>query len=172
MDVRSGINFYEGDSVGGAKVECGEVEIDESWVAESKEIRSWPAEPKPDRAKAGGRGRNRTFNLSVKSRMLCQLSYASRGVEKSRVIDHLSRLSAEVKIASAPQKIYHRRGTYQSAAKRISTVEISSSLPRECAIPVTAVRSRASALQPSNQLPLPSSGTQSPRANCSRRSAA
>ena len=27
----------------------------------------------------GGRGRNRTFNLSVKSRMLCQLSYASRG---------------------------------------------------------------------------------------------
>jgi hypothetical protein len=25
----------------------------------------------------GGRGRNRTFNLSVKSRMLCQLSYAS-----------------------------------------------------------------------------------------------
>jgi hypothetical protein len=24
----------------------------------------------------GGRGRNRTFNLSVKSRMLCQLSYA------------------------------------------------------------------------------------------------
>jgi integrase len=29
----------------------------------------------------GGRGRNRTFNLSVKSRMLCQLSYASRGLE-------------------------------------------------------------------------------------------
>ena len=26
---------------------------------------------------AGGRGRNRTFNLSIKSRMLCQLSYAS-----------------------------------------------------------------------------------------------
>ena len=26
--------------------------------------------------KSGGRGRNRTFNLSVKSRMLCQLSYA------------------------------------------------------------------------------------------------
>ncbi len=26
----------------------------------------------------GGRGRNRTFNLSIKSRMLCQLSYASR----------------------------------------------------------------------------------------------
>ncbi len=26
----------------------------------------------------GGRGRNRTYNLSVKSRMLCQLSYASR----------------------------------------------------------------------------------------------
>ena len=25
----------------------------------------------------GGRGRNRTYNLSVKSRMLCQLSYAS-----------------------------------------------------------------------------------------------
>jgi hypothetical protein len=25
----------------------------------------------------GGRGRNRTFNLSIKSRMLCQLSYAS-----------------------------------------------------------------------------------------------
>src|SRR5581483_5213874 len=30
----------------------------------------------------GGRGRNRTYNLSVKSRMLCQLSYASRGLEK------------------------------------------------------------------------------------------
>src|SRR5262249_45754872 len=29
----------------------------------------------------GGRGRNRTFNLSVKSRMLCQLSYASRRFE-------------------------------------------------------------------------------------------
>jgi hypothetical protein len=27
----------------------------------------------------GGRGRNRTYNLSVKSRMLCQLSYASIG---------------------------------------------------------------------------------------------
>ena len=27
--------------------------------------------------KSGGRGRNRTFNLSIKSRMLCQLSYAS-----------------------------------------------------------------------------------------------
>jgi hypothetical protein len=26
----------------------------------------------------GGRGRNRTYNLSVKSRMLCQLSYASK----------------------------------------------------------------------------------------------
>jgi hypothetical protein len=26
----------------------------------------------------GGRGRNRTYNLSIKSRMLCQLSYASR----------------------------------------------------------------------------------------------
>jgi hypothetical protein len=39
----------------------------------------WPAEPKPaERAKAGGRGRNRTYNLSVKSRMLCQLSYASK----------------------------------------------------------------------------------------------
>ena len=31
---------------------------------------------------AGGRGRNRTFNLSVKSRMLCQLSYASMGFKK------------------------------------------------------------------------------------------
>ena len=30
----------------------------------------------------GGRGRNRTFNLSVKSRMLCQLSYASNGLER------------------------------------------------------------------------------------------
>jgi hypothetical protein len=30
----------------------------------------------------GGRGRNRTYNLSVKSRMLCQLSYASRWMEK------------------------------------------------------------------------------------------
>ena len=29
--------------------------------------------------KFGGRGRNRTYNLSIKSRMLCQLSYASRG---------------------------------------------------------------------------------------------
>jgi hypothetical protein len=27
----------------------------------------------------GGRGRNRTYNLSIKSRMLCQLSYASEG---------------------------------------------------------------------------------------------
>ena len=30
----------------------------------------------------GGRGRNRTYNLSVKSRMLCQLSYASIGSVK------------------------------------------------------------------------------------------
>jgi integrase len=30
----------------------------------------------------GGRGRNRTYNLSVKSRMLCQLSYASRGFKR------------------------------------------------------------------------------------------
>jgi hypothetical protein len=29
----------------------------------------------------GGRGRNRTYNLSVKSRMLCQLSYASNWLE-------------------------------------------------------------------------------------------
>ncbi len=26
----------------------------------------------------GGRGRNRTYNQSIKSRMLCQLSYASK----------------------------------------------------------------------------------------------
>ena len=32
----------------------------------------------------GGRGRNRTYNLSVKSRMLCQLSYASSGILVSR----------------------------------------------------------------------------------------
>ena len=31
----------------------------------------------------GGRGRNRTYNLSVKSRMLCQLSYASSGFENT-----------------------------------------------------------------------------------------
>ena len=30
---------------------------------------------------SGGRGRNRTYNLSVKSRMLCQLSYASNWLE-------------------------------------------------------------------------------------------
>ena len=30
-----------------------------------------------DLFRSGGRGRNRTFNLSIKSRMLCQLSYAS-----------------------------------------------------------------------------------------------
>ena len=30
----------------------------------------------------GGRGRNRTYNLSVKSRMLCQLSYAS-GIDRA-----------------------------------------------------------------------------------------
>src|SRR5580693_3564253 len=28
--------------------------------------------------------KNRTYNLSVKSRMLCQLSYASKGVRKKR----------------------------------------------------------------------------------------
>jgi len=32
----------------------------------------------------GGRGRNRTYNLSVKSRMLCQLSYASRKAGRLR----------------------------------------------------------------------------------------
>jgi len=32
----------------------------------------------------GGRGRNRTYNLSVKSRMLCQLSYASSEFEMRR----------------------------------------------------------------------------------------
>jgi hypothetical protein len=32
----------------------------------------------------GGRGWNRTTNLSIKSRMLCQLSYASMKVGKSR----------------------------------------------------------------------------------------
>jgi hypothetical protein len=47
--------------------------------------------------------------------MLCQLSYASRGV-KSRAIDRLSRLPAEVKIASAPQKIYHRTNAYPNRA--------------------------------------------------------
>ena len=31
----------------------------------------------------GGRGRNRTYNLSVKSRMLCQLSYASMPLVKT-----------------------------------------------------------------------------------------
>jgi hypothetical protein len=37
-----------------------------------------------DAGEDGGRGRNRTFNLSVKSRMLCQLSYASKPWKKSR----------------------------------------------------------------------------------------
>ena len=77
----------------------------------------WLAEPKPGRAKAGGRGRNRTYNLSVKSRMLCQLSYASRGGSKSRAIGVPARLPAEVKIASAPQKIYHRRSPPPSAGE-------------------------------------------------------
>ncbi len=34
----------------------------------------------------GGRGRNRTFNLSIKSRMLCQLSYASGESRDRRTI--------------------------------------------------------------------------------------
>jgi hypothetical protein len=40
----------------------------------------------------GGRGRNRTYNLSIKSRMLCQLSYASRrataGATKTAAREH------------------------------------------------------------------------------------
>jgi hypothetical protein len=35
----------------------------------------------PRRSQRGGRGWNRTTNLSIKSRMLCQLSYASEGWE-------------------------------------------------------------------------------------------
>ena len=43
----------------------------------------------------GGRGRNRTYNLSVKSRMLCQLSYASMGWKKA--LDEPSWVAAEGK---------------------------------------------------------------------------
>ncbi len=35
----------------------------------------------------GGRGRNRTFNLSIKSRMLCQLSYASWRGDRAAAIE-------------------------------------------------------------------------------------
>ena len=42
----------------------------EAWKSRSDQRASAPCI-------GGGRGRNRTFNLSVKSRMLCQLSYAS-----------------------------------------------------------------------------------------------
>jgi hypothetical protein len=48
----------------------------------------------------GGRGRNRTFNLSIKSRMLCQLSYASTEAqpggqprETSKIPPHLTQYS-------------------------------------------------------------------------------
>ena len=37
--------------------------------------------------KFGGRGRNRTFNLSIKSRMLCQLSYASWRGDRAEAIE-------------------------------------------------------------------------------------
>ena len=36
----------------------------------------------------GGRGWNRTTNLSIKSRMLCQLSYASSEVKRPNVEQH------------------------------------------------------------------------------------
>jgi hypothetical protein len=36
----------------------------------------------------GGRGWNRTTNLSIKSRMLCQLSYASSEVKGPNVEQH------------------------------------------------------------------------------------
>jgi hypothetical protein len=40
----------------------------------------------------GGRGRNRTYNLSVKSRMLCQLSYASSNFKQPHCSDPLVQL--------------------------------------------------------------------------------
>ena len=124
-------------------------------TARQSSLFKWLAEPKPERAKAGGRGRNRTFNLSVKSRMLCQLSYASLGFKKAaplttsrdsmrsrKSLPHLEKYTTDSALAQA------RRSHFRS----------SSSSPRECATLSTAVLSQPSALQPSNQWPSPSSG--------------
>jgi hypothetical protein len=50
----------------------------------------------------GGRGRNRTYNLSVKSRMLCQLSYASNQSGFAVRLKPLRTAWAEEKIAADP----------------------------------------------------------------------
>src|SRR6185437_6403531 len=52
----------------------------------------------------GGRGRNRTYNLSVKSRMLCQLSYASLGGSGQET----GRLEVAESVSGALYEIYHR----------------------------------------------------------------
>jgi hypothetical protein len=57
--------------------------------------------------KDGGRGRNRTFNLSIKSRMLCQLSYASLRDKRPNVGQHSERPSAH--IFATPKKKYSIR---------------------------------------------------------------
>jgi hypothetical protein len=53
----------------------------------------------------GGRGWNRTTNLSIKSRMLCQLSYASIEVKRPNVEQHSGGLAAQVPNALAKYSI-------------------------------------------------------------------
>jgi hypothetical protein len=72
-------------------------------------------EPELLLSRTGGRGRNRTFNLSVKSRMLCQLSYASSGL-KSRARGFLTRPAGERECLPHLEKYTTDAGDSQGAA--------------------------------------------------------
>jgi len=61
----------------------------------------------------GGRGRNRTYNLSVKSRMLCQLSYASR-LGKSRAAGIMHTLRSAGNSMLTLEKYSTNRNGFQS----------------------------------------------------------
>jgi hypothetical protein len=64
---------------------------------------------------SGGRGRNRTYNLSVKSRMLCQLSYAS-GRAKSKAQRGFAHTLKQRANRSAFQNIAQDRARLQPPA--------------------------------------------------------
>ena len=62
-------------------------------------------EPKKNSVgKDGGRGRNRTYNQSIKSRMLCQLSYASKVLREAGCV-HESRAGRPLAVAFTFKRI-------------------------------------------------------------------
>src|SRR5271170_5602718 len=70
-------------------------------------------------SKDGERGRNRTFNLLIKSQLLCQLSYAPEPIASFHLASFhrygkstglaSSRLSLRTEVNAIPHNLYHGR---------------------------------------------------------------